>query len=126
LTRNGVVAKSLDLEAQSEVRQATAKAEERSLKDQTLQSESGAPPDSTASNTQVELLESDSWLANDQQAVIVAEANKAHRLTQPAWHRALTKLLLSLSLLQVAGAALFWQWPHVRDAYQQISLTLLK
>src|SRR5262249_44086510 len=80
LTRNGVVDKSLDLEAQSEVRQATAKAEERSLKDQTLQSESSAPSDSTASNIQAEPQESDSWPANDQQAVSVAEANEAHRL----------------------------------------------
>jgi hypothetical protein len=126
LTRNGVVAKSLDLEAQSEVWQATAKAEERSLNDQTLQSESSAPADSTASNIQAELLlESVSWMANDQQAVSVAEANEAHRLTQPAWHGALAKLLLTLSLLQAAGAALFWHWPHVRGAYQQISLIFL-
>jgi hypothetical protein len=91
-----------------------------------LLSESGAPADSTASNIQAELLESDSGLVNDQQSVNVAEANEGDRLTQPAWHRALAKLLLTLSLLQAAGAALFWQWPHVRDAYQQISPILLK
>jgi hypothetical protein len=126
LTRNGVVAKSLDLEAQGDVRQAAVKAEDRSLKDETLQSESGVSVDSTASNIQAELLESDSWPANGQTAVSVVVANEAHLLTQPAWHRALAKLLLTLSLLQAAGAGLFWQWPHVRDAYQHISLILLK
>jgi hypothetical protein len=124
-TRNrNSAAKSLDLEMQSELGQATAKAKERSLKAKKLLSESGAPADSIASNIQAELLKSDFGLANDQQSVGVAEANEGHRFTQRAWHRALAKWLLTLSLLQAAGAALFWQWPHVRDAYQQISLIL--
>lgn len=46
----------------------------------------------------------------------------AERPRRARWHGALAKFLLTLALLQAAGAALFWQWPHLRDAYQQISL----
>jgi hypothetical protein len=122
--RGGV--ESLDLETQYEIGHAAVNAEKRSLEDKKLLPESGAPADSTATNIRAALVESGCGLTDDQRAVSVGEARERHLLTQPAWHRALAKLLLTLSLLQAAGAALFWQWPQVRDAFQQISPILLK
>jgi hypothetical protein len=108
-----------------EVEKARVQAAERSDKNEKLPSGSGALTDSGASDIQRELLVSNSVLADDQHSVSELEGNEGHRLTQPASHRILAKLLLALSLLQAAGAALFWQWPSVRDAYQQISLVFL-